>query len=606
MLTKLRARNFKCFEDVEIALGNPVVLIGPNNSGKTTVLQALALWTIGLQRWQEKRSERQSEARKRPGVTINRQDLLTIPHPQANLLWRDLQTRFTSRSGDGKQETQNIRIELIVSGVGDQGAWECGLEFDYANSESFYCRPLRHNDDPQERMPVPEQAAGVKVAFLPPMSGLAAVETRLDPGALNVRIGEGRTAEVLRNLCYILSQEQPGQWAELKDQIGKLFGVQLNVPRYLEGRGEITMKYQQKHSRKKGKALELDLSSSGRGLQQTLLILVYMYANPGAVVLLDEPDAHLEILRQRQIYTCIKELAEKSNSQIMIASHSEVLLNEAATGQDQVIACVGHPHTLIQGKRNEILKALALLGFEDYYQAEQTGWVLYLEGSTDLRILQAFAERLNHTDAQKVLARPFVKYVCNNLNQARQHYYGLREASPSLRGLALFDRLEDNNDVLPNDSVDPSQAILQVLMWERNEIENYFCSRETLQAYADPTVKNQTEPQPQLTIQVEIQRKAMNEAIEEITNALQSLGKGSPWDASVKASEDVLLPIFKAYSRRLDIYNAMSKKDLYKLVACIPSASDVDPEVTRKLDAIAAAAAQPTAERESDYSLSPS
>ena len=36
----------------------------------------------------------------------------------------------------------------------------------------------------------------------PPMSGLAATETRLDQGAINVRIGEGRTAEVLRNLCY--------------------------------------------------------------------------------------------------------------------------------------------------------------------------------------------------------------------------------------------------------------------------------------------------------------------------------------------------------------------------------------------------------------------
>ncbi|MCY3628150.1 MAG: AAA family ATPase, partial [Gammaproteobacteria bacterium] len=264
MLTKLKARNFKCFEEVEIALGNPVVLIGPNNSGKTTVLQAVAVWTIGLQRWQEKRSERQSQARKRPGVTINRQDLLTIPHPQANLLWRDLQTRFTSRSEDDKQETQNIRIELIVSGVDDRGAWKCGLEFDYANPESFYCRPLRLDQDGQQRMPVPEQAAGVHVAFLPPMSGLAAVETRLDPGALNVRIGEGRTAEVLRNLCYIVCQNKPEQWKELTSQIDRLFGVQLNQPRYWEERGEITMKYQQKHSRRKGKALELDLSSSGR------------------------------------------------------------------------------------------------------------------------------------------------------------------------------------------------------------------------------------------------------------------------------------------------------------------------------------------------------
>ncbi|MXW40692.1 MAG: AAA family ATPase [Synechococcus sp. SB0668_bin_15] len=594
MLTKLKARNFKCFEDLEIALGNPVVLIGPNNSGKTTVLQALALWTIGLQRWQEKRSERQSQARKRPGVTINRQDLLTIPHPQANLLWRDLQTRFTSRSSDDKQETQNIRIELIVSGVDNGGAWECGLEFDYANPESFYCRPLRLDQDGQKRMPVPEQAAWVHVAFLPPMSGLAAIETRLDPGALNVRIGEGRTAEVLRNLCYIVCQKQSEQWKELTSQIDKLFGVQLREPHYLEERGEITMKYQQEHSRRegkarKGKALELDLSSSGRGLQQTLLILVYMYANPGAVVLLDEPDAHLEILRQRQIYTCIKELAEKSDSQIMIASHSEVLLNEAATGQDQIIACVGHPHVLAQGKRNEVLKALAFLGFEDYYQAEQTGWVLYLEGSTDLRILQAFAKRLGHTDAKQALARPFVKYVGNTLKEARRHYYGLREASPSLRGIALFDRLEEDNDILPNEAGDSSQATLQVLMWQRNEIENYFCRRETLRAYANPTVKDQTEPQ-QLTIQTVSQQAAMDDAIGEITNALQSLGKGSPWDAGIEASDDVLVPIFKAYSRRLGIYNAMGKKDLYKLVDHIPSVAAIEPEVSNKLDAIAAVA----------------
>ena len=38
MLTKLIIRNFKRFESAEIELGNPVVLIGPNNSGKTTAL----------------------------------------------------------------------------------------------------------------------------------------------------------------------------------------------------------------------------------------------------------------------------------------------------------------------------------------------------------------------------------------------------------------------------------------------------------------------------------------------------------------------------------------------------------------------------------------
>jgi predicted ATP-dependent endonuclease of OLD family len=55
MLTKLRLHNFKRFDDAEIELGDAVVFIGPNNSGKTTALQALTLWDIGLHRWLSKR-----------------------------------------------------------------------------------------------------------------------------------------------------------------------------------------------------------------------------------------------------------------------------------------------------------------------------------------------------------------------------------------------------------------------------------------------------------------------------------------------------------------------------------------------------------------------
>jgi len=62
-------RNFKLFEEVDIELGSPVVFVGPNNSGKTTVLQALALWDVGVKRWSEKRGA--SKAVMRPGVTIN-------------------------------------------------------------------------------------------------------------------------------------------------------------------------------------------------------------------------------------------------------------------------------------------------------------------------------------------------------------------------------------------------------------------------------------------------------------------------------------------------------------------------------------------------------
>ena len=47
MLLKLKIENFKRFDNVEIELGDAVVFIGPNNSGKTTALQALTLWVVG-------------------------------------------------------------------------------------------------------------------------------------------------------------------------------------------------------------------------------------------------------------------------------------------------------------------------------------------------------------------------------------------------------------------------------------------------------------------------------------------------------------------------------------------------------------------------------
>ena len=70
---------------------------------------------------------------------------------------------------------------------------------------------------------------------------------------------------------------------------------------------------------------------------------------------------------------------------MIAASHSEILLNEAAD-RDVVIAFVGKPHRM-DDRGQQVVKSLKEIGFEQYYQAEQTGWVLYLEGSTDLAIL---------------------------------------------------------------------------------------------------------------------------------------------------------------------------------------------------------------------------
>lgn len=567
MLTKLVIRNFKKFEYVEIPLSNPVVFIGPNNSGKTTALQALALWELGLRRWSEKRGA--SAPEKRPGVNINRRDLMMVPAPDAKQLWRQLRVRDVKQR-DGKQDTKNIRIDILVSGNTSGKDWECGLEFDFTNDESFICRPLRTEEGKQpNRMAIPDEAGEVRIAFLPPMSGLASNETRLDTGAINVRLGEGRTAEVLRNLCYALSgggtkAGESAEWAMLVKDMKHLFQVKLDIPEYIPERGEIQMTYRDQNNTK------LDLSSSGRGLQQTLLLLAYLALHPGATLLLDEPDAHLEILRQREIYIKLRDYARESAGQLIVASHSEVVLNEAATmDDDSVIAFLGAPHRIPRDRVARIRSALSSIRFEEYYLAEQRGWVLYLEDHTDWSVLKAFAERLNHP-AKDALHSPFVVPIGNQPNKGRKHFHDLREAKPDMVGFLLVDN--DARDV-------QSAPALWEVKWQCREIENYISQPETLESFAKE-VGERLGP-----IYVEAAVNAMQEVVRDRVTPAAYRDREDPWWRTVKASDDFLDLVFPAFYRRMGLYMDCRKADYYRLVAHVPEKLISD-EIKQVLDQI--------------------
>ncbi len=566
MLTKLTIRNFKRFGVAEIELGAAVVLVGPNNSGKTTTLQALSLWQVGIKKLAERFGEKESPE-KRPGVAINRRDLVALPLPTATMLWKDAHAMV---------KAERIRIEIIVEGIEDGRTWVCGLEFDYGNAESITCRPLRIEEKKYPgRMPIPAEARRVNVAFLPPMSGLMANETRLEPGAVAVRIGEGRTAEVLRNLCYqVRYEKQPDSWNGIKARLKDFFGVTLHDPVHVQERGEIEMTYQDVNG------VELDLAASGRGLQQTLLLMAYLYARPGSVLLLDEPDAHLEILRQRQIYQLLTQTAQDQGSQLIAASHSEVLLNEAAD-RDIVVAFVGRPHR-IDGRASQVTKSLREIGFDHYYQAEQRGWVLYLEGSTDLAILQVFAKLLNHP-AKELLDRPFVHYIGNVISKAREHFYGLREAKTDLIAIAILDRDERRVE-------SAAETHFVEVRWKRREIENYLASPRVLYEYARQTGLADNKTGPLFALGEGAQREEiMRDIVEDMVPPRALRDPSDRWWQVTKISDDFLGPLFETYFEKLKLPNLMRKGNYHELAAFVPAA-DIDPEVGAVLDQIVAMA----------------
>lgn len=566
MITRFVISNFKRIAEAEIQLGSAVVFIGPNNSGKTTALQALALWDVGWRRWAERREKGRPGAR--PGVTINRRDLSSIPVPNAKLLWKNLQTQ-SNHSVDGAPVTRKTYITLTAEGVHEDKPWRCSLEFYYANEESFYCR-LKDGDEDS----VPEGARQHPVVFLPPMSGLAAREHRKEPGEISLLIGEGQTAQVLRNLCWqIFSLTDRAPWATLVSQIGELFNIQLQEPVYIKERSELTLTYKEGRD---GNGVELDLTSAGRGCQQVLLLLSYLLGNPGAVLLLDEPDAHLEILRQRDVYNLLTDLAARTGSQIVAASHSEVILQEAAE-RDVVMAFLGAPHRIdTHSGTSQLKKALEKIRMSDYYIAEQKGWMLYLEGATDLAILRSLAARLQHP-AQAILHRaaPVIYLGGNQPQEARDHFQGLREAKPDLVGFALFDRL---------DKTLHTGSALEERMWSRREIENYLVTRESLLAFVQQGFREDDLIE---AAERKTRLSAMENCIDELEASLKTARRPDPWSAEIKVTDDFLNPLFENFYERLGTPQRTYKRDYHGLAEVIPR-EQISPEIAGMLDRLVA------------------
>jgi len=573
MLTRLTIRRFKKLTDVSFALGQSVVIIGPNNSGKSTVFQALCLWEIGVTNFLAASARR--DLNPKGYVTINRKDLLNSPIADARLLWKDRKVISKTKAG----KTEHIKLEVELEGVWNGQAWACRAEFTFSNTESLTCRVVSGLAGMRAMY---GQEQGIRFGFLQPMSGISTTEDKLPAGAIDRRLGEGKTAEVLRNICYgVLYPDDAGpsaagtaRWQKLTETIKSLFGAELCEPEFIRATGTIELEYREHN-------IKYDVSAGGRGFQQTLLLLAYMLAHPRTVVLLDEPDAHLEVLRQRKIYHVITQFAADTGTQLLMASHSEVVLNEAAATARVValldsVAVELNPEADRRTRKDSLThfrRVLTDMGWERFYLARQRGHVLYLEGSTDLQMLIGLAERLHHPVAQ-LLGMANVHYTAGNQpGTAVQDFATLREFLPDLKGLALFDKLNRTDlDQLPGP---------QVVCWQWRELENYFVRPAVLLKYAASLAATEGVGPVELLV------KSMQTAMEEVTPPRSLRDPEHEWWQTTKLTDDWLDVVLPDFFKKIDQRQSFFKRDYHQLIA-FAEVNDIPSEVGEKLAMVAA------------------
>lgn len=363
MLSSITLRRFKNLQDVTIPLGRINVLVGTNNSGKSSVLQGVALGVSVAQTSQVADN----------ATTLSPDQLIYAPLRDVSAL---------ALGGDLRQSPQQaIEVVFRESSVDDQGA--------PVETETLVQvrRGKNRNLAVSINGPLKPQLASLDEPFamyVPGLAGVPAAEPYRTPAALRRAAARGDANAVLRNVLWSLRSDDEA-WEAFAGNLAKVFkdhsvdiSFDPNLDEYVDA----------KVVSPKG---TLPIDAAGTGFLQTVQILAYTAKYRPKLLPLDEPDSHIHPDRQRQLVTLLAELAEAQGFQVLIATHSRHLLDELVKGARFHWMSDGSRVEEDQLDRVRVLTDLGALDSGDLLKAGQVDAVLLTE-DTDTVPLQVLMQ----------------------------------------------------------------------------------------------------------------------------------------------------------------------------------------------------------------------
>ncbi|MBM3833990.1 MAG: hypothetical protein FJ403_12120 [Verrucomicrobia bacterium] len=309
----------------------------------------------------------------------------------------------------------------------------------------------------------------------------------------------------------------------------------------------------------------------------------FLFARPGSLLLIDEPDAHLHVILQELIWSRLRRLAADTRSQLIVATHAEVFIN--AVEPDEVCLCFERPRLLRDvAERSRLTAALRSLSNVDLMLAQNAPGVLYTGDWTDLEILRAWARVLNHPVStwlehgsleHGIMWKPKVVELRSGSAgvPAREHYEALRLVREDLPALELVDV-----DAHPNIQSQPITGEgFQRQRWRRYEIEGYLFHPAALERYVIHLLGMDETPGAAAP-NLEALRAWMNDNLPPAV-VRDPVGEHTFLN-NTKARVEVLPPLLAAAGLPGLPYTR------YAEIATLMRPEEIHPEVREKLDAI--------------------
>lgn len=451
-------RRFKRLQEVTVSLGEVTLLIGANNSGKSSVLQALH-FAVAIAQSARLVGEGVSWANDRFELSLNPAQLLyspvsdvmslanggTLLEARASRVEVEFQTESGDRTTVGLKRGRNRNISVSVEGrtLGEK----------FMSIENPF------------------------TIYAPGLAGIPREERYLSPGVVRRLVARGDANLVLRNVLLMLSNDADA-WRSFGDDMQAIFpGIEVSLRFDPKTDEHIVATFQLPGGPK------LPLDAAGTSILQASQLLAYISLFKPRVLILDEPDSHLHPDNQRGLCQLVCRLARLRDFQAVVSSHSRHVLDVMKSRAEVVWMSKGEIVGDTDLSTTTMLLDLGALDSVDYFTDASLRCVVATEDA-DQEPVRALLWSNGFVEDETEVA----SYTgCSKTDAAIVLGQFLKEKAAALHLVVHRDA-----DYLPLSEIEKfvdrlSKVSIGAFMTEHNDIEGYFISASHL-AHLNPSV----------------------------------------------------------------------------------------------------------------------
>jgi len=480
MIKHIALEHFKNVSNFDTDLDAINVLVGANNSGKSSVLQGIHFTILA----EVVRRIAQRE-------TVSQQQLLYVPSSDFTVLRHG--APYSNYSG-------NTSKLILTSDTCSDGENNDAFSITISKGRNFGNISIETVNNNPFRQRVTASAELYSV-YVPGISGIALEEKLQSKSVIRHAAANGDANLYLRNIIYYINKNH--ELEKLNGWIRKIFpATSISIPYDPDQDININVTVATNE-------VVLPIELSGTGFLQIIQIMAYTLLFKPQLLLLDEPDEHLHPDNQTLLADTLKFLSENLGVQIILSTHSRHML--AAFDDDARFIWMKDGTVFQSDASSDIYEVLLDIGALDSYDKVVRGIYSCIVLTEDQKIkMMKRLLKYNGFNMERTLVVPYKG--CANLEAALQLSDFIHQSAPDCLVVIHRDR-----DFMTNEEVSEVEQKIHgpktvPFVTDGSDIEAYFVNPQHIASLVEESTASVEAWLSELATQnhVEIQSKFQN------------------------------------------------------------------------------------------------